>query len=152
MPENELTEKQISDATTIGKIIVDQGLAEQSQVRQSLSRWQEMEGASDDTLINNNQSPSIKKSGLHKPPQREACFTAPALKWTCLERCPGSRICSPGVKARGVFIDRKNLHQKTSLMRVFSGSFWIRFSGILEIPGLWSGSRPAQHADPDKKQ
>ncbi len=44
--------KSISDATMIGKIIVDQGLADSSDVRKSLDRWQHLgKEASDDTLI-----------------------------------------------------------------------------------------------------
>jgi serine/threonine protein kinase len=44
--------KKISDATVIGKIIVEQGLADSSEVRSSINRWQGLgKDASDDSLI-----------------------------------------------------------------------------------------------------
>ena len=44
--------KKISDATMIGKLVVDQGLAESADVRKSLDRWQAMgQEVGDDTLI-----------------------------------------------------------------------------------------------------
>ena len=72
--------------------------------------------------MNSNQSSNVKKSRLHKLPQTKACFATGALKWTCLERCPGSRICSPGVKARGVFIHyRKSAAEISAISCCLSG-------------------------------